>query len=163
VDWVQSSWDRYILTFGFGDQVQLVTAMANGVDALLRHISFRYLPLVLVITVLTGVLWWAARHRPSSSPHTGHMGTGPAAIAVEKVVHRLGRSGIEVPPRATIRWIAKRARDLWPASGSAIGKLAWLAERELYSADGPRFSDRATVRTLWCQARQGMRHNTYSN
>ena len=163
VDWVQSSWDRYILTFGFGEQVQLVTAMANGVDALLRHISFRYLPLVLVITVLTGVLWWAARHRRSSSPHTGHMGTGPAAIAVEKVVNRLERSGIEVPPRATIRWIAKRARALWPVSGSAIGELAWLAERELYAADGPRFSDRATVRALLAQARHGMRQNPASN
>ncbi len=160
VDWVQSSWDRYILTFGFGEQVQLVTAMANGVDALLRHISFRFLPLVLVIAVLTGVLWWAARHRRSSSPHTGRMGTGPAAIAVEKVVHRLERSGIEVPPRATIRWIANRARDLWPAAGSAIGELAWLAERELYAADGPRFSDRATVRTLWAQARHEMRQHS---
>jgi len=159
VDWVQSSWDRYILTFGFGDQVQLVTAMANGVDALLRHISFRLLPLVLVIAVLTGVLWWAVRHRRSSSPHAGRMGTGPAAIAVEKVAHRLERSGIEVPPRATIRWIANRARDLWPAAGSSIGELAWLAERELYAADGPRFSDRATVRTLLAQARHEMRQH----
>ena len=160
VDWVQSSWDRYILTFGFGEQVQLVTAMANVVDALLRHISWRYLPVVLVILVLPGVLWWAAKHRSSSSPHTGRVGNGPAAIAVERVVHRLERSGIEVPPRATIRWIAKRARDLWPAAGSAIGEIAWLAERELYAADGPGFSDRSTVRTLWSQARQGMRQNS---
>jgi len=159
VDWVQSSWDRYVLTFGFGEQVQLVTAMANGVDALLRRISWRYLPLVLVVVLLTGVLWWAAGHRRKSSPRRGPTGTGPAAVAVERVVHQLERSGIEVPRRATIRWIAMRARDLWPAAGSAIGELAWLAERELYAADGPRFSDRATVRTLMAQARQGMRHN----
>jgi len=157
VDWVQSSWDRYVLTFGFGEQMQLVTAMANGVDAVLRRISWSFLPWVLVVAVVAGVLWWAARHRRASSPHSGWVGTGPAAVAVERVVHQLKRSGIEVPPRATIRWIAKRARHLWPAAGSAICELAWLAERELYAAEGPRYSNRATVRTLWTQARRGMR------
>jgi hypothetical protein len=160
VDWVQSSWDRYVLTFGFGEQVQLVTAMANGVDALLRRISWSFLPWVLAIAAVPGVLWWAARHRGGSSSHLRRVGTGPAAVAVERVAHQLERSGIEVPPRATIRWIAQRARDLWPAAGAAVGELAWLAERELYAADGPRFSDRATVRTLWAQARQGMRQNS---
>jgi transglutaminase-like putative cysteine protease len=159
VDWVQSSWDRYVLTFGFGEQVQLVSAVANGVDAVLRRISWRYLSLALIAAVLPVVLWWAARYRRSASPHSARVGTGPAAVAVERVVHQLERCGVEVPPRATIRWIAKRARDLWPAAGSAIGELAWLAERELYAADGPRYSDRPTVRTLWTQARQGMRHN----
>ncbi len=159
VDWVQSSWDRYVLTFGFGEQVQLVTAAANGVDALLRNLSWRFLPLILVIVVLPGVLWWAARHQRSFSSRTGRMGTGPAAVAVERVVHQLERSGIDVPPRATIRWIASRARELWPAAGSAIGELAWLAERELYAADGPGFSNRATVRTLLAQAKHGMRQS----
>jgi transglutaminase-like putative cysteine protease len=159
VDWVQSSWDRYVLTFGIGEQVQLVTAMANGVDALLRHLSWNLLRLAMVGVVVVGVLLWAAKHRRASSPHSGRVGTGPAAIAVERVVHRLQRSGIEVPPRATIRWIARRARDLWPGAGAAVGELAWLAERELYAAEGPRYSDRTTVRTLWKRARQGMRQN----
>ena len=66
-------------------------------------------------------------------------------------------AGVEVPRRATIRWISNRARDLWPAAGSAIGELSWLAERELYAADGPSFAGRATVRALWTQARQGIR------
>jgi hypothetical protein len=78
---------------------------------------------------------------------------------VERVAHQLERSGIDVPPRATIRWIAQRARDLWPAAGAAVGELAWLAERELYAAEGPRFSDRAMVRALMAQAKHGMRHN----
>jgi hypothetical protein len=159
VDWVQSSWDRYILTFGFGEQVQLVTAMANGVDALMRRISWRLLPLALVVLIVPGVLWWAARHRRAPSSHIRRMETGPAAVSVGRVAQKLERSGVDVPPRATIRWIAKRARDLWPAAGSAIGELAWLAERELYAADGPRYSDRATVRALWKQVRQAMRHH----
>jgi hypothetical protein len=157
VDWVQSSWDRYVLTFGFGEQVQLVTAMASGVDALLRRISWGHLPLVLVVLLLPGVLWWAARHRRESSPHSARMGTGPAATAVERVVHHLEQVGVEVPPDATIRWISRRARFQWPGAGSAIGELSWLAERELYATEGPGYSNRATVRTLWTQARRGMR------
>lgn len=158
VDWVQSSWDRYVLTFGFGEQVQLVTAMANGVDALMRRISWRLLPLALVVVIVPGVLWWAARHRRAPSSHVRRLKTGPAAVAVGRVAHQLERSGVDVPHRATIRWIANRARDLWPPAGPAIHELAWLAERELYAGEGPRFSDRATVRTLWTQARKAMRN-----
>lgn len=157
VDWVQSSWDRYVLTFGFGEQVQLVTAMAGGIDALMNKISWRYLPLVMVIVIVPAVLWWTSKHRRASSQKSRRVATGPAAVAVERVVRRLERSGIEVPRRATIRWIARRARDLWPAAGSAISELAWLAERELYAAERPRFSDRATVRALWAQAKHAMR------
>jgi len=161
-DWVQSTWDRYVLTFGFGEQVRLVTAMANGFEALLRRISWRHLPWVLAILAAPGVVWWLARRRRAPSPQSGRIGTGPAAIAVERVVRQLERDGVEVPLRATIRWIAKRARDLWPAAGTPIGELAWLAERELYMAEGQMFSDRATVRALWKQARQGMRQATIS-
>jgi transglutaminase-like putative cysteine protease len=157
VDWVQSSWDRYVLTFGFGEQVQLVTAMANGVDILLRRMPWSYLLISLAVVAAALVLWWAARHPGGRAHGPRRIRTGPAATAVEQFVRELERAGVEVPPRATISWISKRARDLWPAAGSAIGELSWLAERELYAADGPRFSDRATVRSLWAQARQGIR------
>lgn len=157
VDWVQSSWDRYVLTFGFGEQVQLVTVLANGVDAALRRISWRHLLLAGVIVAAAGALWWLARRRPPWLPSSRRRPTGPAALALERVARRLERSGVEVPQRATIRWIARKARDLWPAASSAIGELSWLAERELYAAERPRFSDGATVRSLWLRARHAMR------
>jgi hypothetical protein len=163
VDWVQSSWDRYVLTFGFGEQVQLVTAMANGLDTLLRRISWNRLPWAVAVIAASGVLWWLARRPRAPSPRSRRKAYGPAAIAVERVVRQLERSGVEVPPRATIRWIAKRVRDLWPAAGSPIGELSWLAERELYAAEKPTFSDGAMVRTLWLRARQAMRQPTVSN
>jgi hypothetical protein len=89
--------------------------------------------------------------------------TGPAAMAVDRVARRLEHSGVVVPPRATIRWIANRARDRWPSAGAAIGELSWLAERELYTAAGPMFSDGALVRALWLRARQGMRQTAASD
>lgn len=157
IDWVQSSWDRYVLTFGFGEQVQLVTAMANGVDAMMRRISWNRLLWVVVIFVTSGVLWWLARRRWVSAGTSRRAGGGPAAIAIDRVARQLERSGVEVPPRATVRWIANEARELWPAAASAIGELSWLAERELYAAERPRVSDGATVRSLWLRARQAMR------
>lgn len=163
VDWVQSSWDRYVLTFGFGEQVQLVTAIANGVEMLLRRMPWGFLPLAVVGVVVPLVLWWAARHRRGTGSETRRIHSGPAAAALDRVVRRLERIGVEVPPRATIRWISKQARHRWPAASSAIGELSWLAERELYAAEGPRFSDRAVVRSLWKQTRRGMRQDNPSN
>jgi hypothetical protein len=157
IDWVQSSWDRYVLTFGFGEQVQLVTAMANGADALLRKISWHRLPWAVMVVAASGLLWWLARRQRTPSRRSKRTAKGPAAIAVDRVARQLERSGVEVPPRATIRWIANQARELWPAAGSAIGELSWLAEREIYAEEQPRFSDGATVRSLWLRARQAMR------
>jgi hypothetical protein len=156
VDWIQSSWDRYVLTFGFGEQVQLVTAMANGLDALLRRISWPRLALAAVLIIVSGTVWWLLRHGHKAPPRAVRRAAGPAASAVDRVARRLEQSGVTVPPGATIRWIAGRARDRWPAAGSAIGELSWLAERELYTAAGPRFSEGALVRALWRRARRGM-------
>jgi hypothetical protein len=163
IDWVQSSWDRYVLTFGFGEQVQLVTAMANGVDALMRRISWSRLPWAMGVVVVSGLLWWLTRRQRAPSRRAERRAQGPAAVAVDRVARQLERSGVEVPPRATVRWIANQARELWPAAGSAIGELSWLAERELYAAGGPRFSDGATVRSLWLRARQAMRQPAVSS
>jgi hypothetical protein len=163
VDWVQSSWDRYVLTFGFGEQVQLVTAMANGIDVVLRRFSLNHLPWLLVIAGAPVALWWFVRRRRKPVATVIKRSTGPAAVTVDRIVRHLERLGVDVPPRATVRWITRQARDTWPAAGSAIGELAWLAERELYAAEGPRFSDRSVVRTLWKQTRRGMRQNNRSS
>jgi hypothetical protein len=160
IDWVQSSWDRYVLTFGFGEQVQLVTAMANGLDALSRRISWSSLPWAAVVIAASGIVWWLVRRRRAPSRRYERRAKGPAAIAVDRVARLLERSGVEVPPRATVRWIANTARNMWPAAGAAIGELSWLAERELYAAERPRSSDGATVRSLWLRARQAMRKST---
>ena len=85
VDWVQSSWDRYVLTFGFGEQVQLVTAMANGLDALLRRVSWHLLPWVVVVIAASFIVWWLARRWRARSPRLERKATGPAAIAVDRM------------------------------------------------------------------------------
>jgi transglutaminase-like putative cysteine protease len=159
VDWVQSAWDRYVLTFGFGEQVGLVTAVTSGIDAVLRRVQWHRLPWVAVVVAIPALVWWVVRRRPAPEGRSRRMATGPAAVTVDRIATRLAQKGVEVPTHATVRWIANRARQAWPAAGTAVGELAWLAERELYTPDGRQPSHRATVRSLWKQVRQGIRNS----
>lgn len=160
VDWVQSAWDRYVLTFGFGEQVGLVTAAASGIEAILHWGRKHGMPWVAAIFTMLVFVWWCSRRRQMLTPRPRRMASGPAALIVNRIAARLEREGIEVPVHATVRWIANSARRAWPTAGAAVGELAWLAEHELYAAEGQNSSSRATIRALWKQARQGMRRNS---
>ena len=157
VDWLQSTWDRYVLTFGFGEQIGLVTAVASGIEAVLRRMSWRHLPWAAVILVIPFLIWLMVGRLSGRTRQPRRIANSPAALTVGRIANRLERDGVEVPTHATIRWIANSARQSWPAAGTAVGELAWLAERELYAAE--RIADRATVRSLWKQARRGMSRN----
>jgi len=158
LEWVQSSWDRYVLTFGLGEQMQLISVAADVIDFVMRGFSGRHLFWVLVLAGAGFLLWWLTRHRPVMSlVALRRSRRAPAAAAVVRVSRRLEKNGVEVPPSATLRWIANRARALWPGAGAAVGELAWLAERELYAGETRHVTDRAKIRGLWARARQGMR------
>ena len=158
MEWVQSSWDRYVLTFGLGEQMQLISVAADVIDFVLRGLSRRHLFWILALAGLGFLLWRSIRHRPALSLGAlRRTRRTPAVAAVGRVTRRLLKSGVEVPPSATLRWIANRARVLWPGAGAAVGELAWLAERELYAGETRQISDRAKIRSLWARARQGMR------
>ncbi len=158
LEWVQSSWDRYVLTFGLGEQMQLMSVAADVIDFVMRGFSVRHLFWVLALASGGFLLWWSTRHRPVMSlVALRRSRRAPAAAAVGRVSRRLEKNGVEVPPSATLRWIANRARALWPGAGAAVGELAWLAERELYAGEQRHVTDRAKIRGLWARARQGMR------
>jgi len=157
LDWAQSGWDRYILTFGFGEQVRLLSAAADGFRTITRRNSLPYLLWVTACAILVGVVWWSVRRRPVARRRWGLGGGFPAAAAVERVARRLERDGVAVPSNATVRWIANRTRARWPASGVPVGELAWLAERELYSGENRHLADRRVVRNLWTRTKQAMR------
>jgi hypothetical protein len=153
-DRVQTGWDRYILTFGFDEQVQLLNVATSGFDELTRLISWREAALAATIITAVAILgwrlyrWWSRRRRRSGPP---------AARAVQRVADRLHAEGIAVPTRATVRWIARTAADRWPPAASAIRELAFRAERELYAAQRPLESDRSEARRLWTRVVQAMR------
>ncbi len=156
---VQSSWDRYLLTFGFGEQVQIVSAVAAMARRVVGSLSWWMLAAGgAVIFAATSLRRWVRNRKPQNQ--RSHRAGTPAATVMERVAGRLAHSGITVPPRATVRWIANQARVLWPATGAAIGDLAWLAERELYGQMSPRAADRAVVRKLWAQTRRAMKQRS---
>jgi hypothetical protein len=165
VDWVQTSWDRYVLTFSFGEQMGLLSAATDGVHAVMRRVSWRIVPIGLAGLLIPPALWWLIRRLAAKRPGRRRAHTAPAADAVARLARRLERAGIVVPARATVRWISHRARAQWPAAGPALAELAWRAERELYAGPELEEVDLAAVRTLWTQARQGMRrqHISISN
>ena len=157
LDWVQSGWDRYILTFGFGEQVRLLSAAADGFRSITKRASLPYLLWMTVCAISVGIVWWLARRRPVARLRWGPRGGSPAAMAVERAARRLERDGVEVPSSATVRWIADQTRARWPAAGVPVGELAWLAERELYSGEERILADRRVVRNLWTRAKQATR------
>jgi transglutaminase-like putative cysteine protease len=163
MDWVQSGWDRYVLTFGLGEQVQLLSAAANGFRSITRPASLRRLMWAAVFAMSVVIVWqlllrWPGAHRQRKS-----RGGFPAATAVESAARLLERDGVEVPSSATVRWIAGRTKTRWPAAGVPMGELAWLAERELYSGEERHRTNRAAVRSLWARVRRAMRQATISN
>lgn len=154
LQWVQSSWDRYLLTFGFGEQVRVVSAVTSAAQSLARSLSWWMVWAGAAAVAVAAIVRHWLRRRPQRRPR--RVGT-PAATVMDRIAGRLVRADVDVPTGATIRWIAGRARQHWPASGAAISDLTWLAERELYSGSSPRPSDRAVVQKLWAQTRRGMK------
>jgi hypothetical protein len=124
----------------------------------MKRVSWRLVPMGLAGLLIPVVLWRIVRRLLATPRVRRRARAAPAADAVARVARRLERAGISVPTRATVRWIAHRARTRWPAAGSALGDLASLAEHELYAGPEPEKADRAAVRALWTRARQGMRH-----
>lgn len=157
-DWTGSRWDRYILTFGLGEQIGLATAAADGVAHLARGVDWqRGVWILLLIAATAAVI--RRRRRPRRTPRQS-TAKGPAAAAVEKLARRLEHEGTQVPASATVRWIANGVRIRWPTAGAAAGELAYLAERELYSDLHRAGVDRTAVRKLWSSAKRAMATKT---
>jgi transglutaminase-like putative cysteine protease len=156
-EWIQASWDRYVLTYGLGEQLRILVAVDEAIAGAVQRIRLRHLLWVLVIVGAGLVLWWwlrrwAARVVPSSGRRRRRT---PAAIAVDRLCRRLERAGEAVPAAATVRWIGGAASARWPRAADEVAELIGLAELELYSRVPT--TDRQSVRELWLRARQRMR------
>jgi hypothetical protein len=157
-DWTGSRWDRYVLTFGFGEQIGLVTAAADGVVHLVRGVDWRRgVWILLLIAAIAAIAAFIRRRRHPRRTPRQKTAKGPAAAAVEKLARRLQSEGTQVPPSATVRWIANGVRTRWPTAGAAAGELAYLAERELYSGAVKAGVDHTAVHKLWVEARRNMK------
>jgi len=155
-------WDRRLLTFGLGEQIDLVDGLVEAYHAVVRKIdrnAFVVGGIVVVMAVAAVVLLWRflrqwLRPWPKGSrrPH------GPASRAVGRLARALIPVGGVVPPWATVRTIGRQAESFWPQSAPAVDELITRAEDELYGIDGDRDADPAEIRRLWKRIRSGMKN-----
>lgn len=162
--WQQAEllWDQKLLTFGLGEQLDLVEGLVEWIRAIPELIRRRSVilsagVLVTVIVVVTLLrLWWLRRIRPwrvgSRRTH------GPASRAVNRLARALIPVGGIVPPWSTVRSIGRQAVAFWPQSAPAVEELVGRAEDELYGLDGHQESDPAEIRAMWKRIRSGMKH-----
>ena len=158
-EWIQASWDRYILTFGVGEQMELLTTAGERLAAAVAAFRWRDAAWVVGATVVLWVIWTAARRfgrrRAAEGPAVART---PAARAIRRLSHRLKRAGVAIPVGATVRWVGRTARFQWPAAAQAASDLVWLAERELYAAKGSPYGT-TEVRRVWSDLRRAIRHS----
>jgi hypothetical protein len=82
-EWIQASWDRYILTFGLGEQMELLTAVGDRLAAAFSHMKWQAAAWLVGLSVVLGLVWrWARRVIRRSVPKKPNVGTTPAAKIV---------------------------------------------------------------------------------
>lgn len=162
--WQQAEllWDQKLLTFGLGEQLDLVEGLVEWIRAVPELIRRRSVILSagVLVTVIVVVallrLWWLKRIRPW---RVGSKWThGPASRAVNRLARALIPVGGIVPPWSTVRSIGRQAVAFWPQSAQAVEELVGRAEDELYGLDGHQESDPAEIRAMWKRIRSGMKH-----
>jgi hypothetical protein len=155
-EWLQSTWDRYLLTYGLGEQLLLVSWIAESVARLTRRLELAHL-LWLLVALAAG---WLGREglrqwRPRVAVRSPRR--PPAAWAVERLRRRLERSGVALAAAASVRRIGRTAGDRWPVAAADALALVEIAELELYSREGAY--RRVEVRRLWSRLRRATRIN----
>jgi len=152
-EWVQASWDRYVLTYGLGEQLELLGALGESLIGLVKGLRLRDLGVLGGMVLLVWLAASAIRRWRWAQPFVRRrLRRPPAAHAVELLRRRLERAGEKVPAGATVRWIGGAASSRWPQAADGVSDLVWRAERELYSG---RVADRrAEVRELWGEVRR---------
>lgn len=147
-DSVNYFWDRYILTYGLGDQIALAAEAIGRVrDAMraanrnARRSSTEFLTVRFGVTLATlvaaglALIWFARRRRPAG----------------DLLIDHLARLGIEVGPAMTMEEALLELRRTHPDVAAALAPLVTLYEEERFSArpDGARVAAiRARLREL---------------
>ena len=149
-DWALMTWDRHVLTFGLGDQVELI---ANAVGGALSLAKSPRLPLRLAGAVVAAALVvLIARRRPRRFPGRRRR---PAAAGVARLARRLERGGEVVPAGATVGRIGASASRRWPHATAPVSRLVRLADEELFAPGGADTRNR-DAREAWREVRRAL-------
>lgn len=137
LDKVQVVWDRYILTFGIREQLDLAAEAMSGMLGFLHGLRpFHAAVAAVSLAVVVLMLWLGGSRRRRRGWLAWGKARYSAAAAVDLLAARLRRCGVGVPPSATPRAIGAAAARVWEGTDAAVRELVELAERELYSRQG---------------------------
>jgi len=155
-------WDRRLLTFGLGEQIDLVDGLVEAYRRVVRSIDQKAIVVggsfSLMAAMAVVVLWRLWRRGRGPWRAESLRNRGPASRTVTRLARALIPVGGVVPPWATVRTIGRQAESFWPQSAAAVGDLVTCAEDELYGIDGDRDADPAEIRRLWKTIRRGMKN-----
>ncbi len=143
---IQDTWDRYIVTFGLGEQMGIITALGEMISLIPPLIRAHWLIWAVVVIASLSLLIWLGKKLRFTKIRSSRL---PAADAIERLAKRLHRHGIEVPRSASPRSIGKRAAARWPELKTTVRRLVEMAEGELYAGLGP--TPKKTINSLWKQ------------
>jgi len=153
-------WDRRLLTFGLGEQIDLVDGILEAARRAAASVDRRSVTaggIALVSILAVGFVGWTAIGRRLPRRRGTGTARGPASRAVGRLARALIPVGGVVPPWATVRSIGRQAVSFWPGSASAVDELVERAEVELYGPSAGRRADPAEIRRLWKTIRRGMK------
>jgi len=126
-DSVNYFWDRYVLTYGLGDQVALAADLIARTRAALESLKQRrwHMPSINVVAVIAAILFAAllitalARRRRS---------------LFDNLAEHLARLGIEVGPAMTMEEALERLKRDVPTAAQDLAPLIAMYEAERFSA-----------------------------
>jgi hypothetical protein len=146
-EWLQSSWDRYVLTFGMAEQMDLLTFWASG---LRRRCSATGAGCLVIVLLAAAVAASGGSEGMAARPVARAAARTPAARAIARLVRRLERGGAGAGPRPSAGSAAARPRAGREAAAE-IAELERLAERSS-TPPGPHRTARR-VRRAWSALR----------
>lgn len=131
---LESTWDRWVLTFSMADQIELAR------DALDAAAAVRGFPLrvagalagFLALVVLVRARGKAAPPAPAAAEPSG-----PVAHALRGLMRSASRRGVPVPPDTTPRAFCDAASALFPATRAPLTWLVEEHERVRYAGRRP--------------------------
>lgn len=154
-------WDRRLLTFGLGEQIDLIDGLVETYQRVVRMIDRKTIFVGVGFVVMIGAamaLVWRLWRRGRGLWSRGSGGArGPASRAVGRLARALIPVGGVAPPWATVRAIGRQAVAFWPQSAPAVVELVERAEDELYGEVGGGETDPTEIRKLWKTIRRGMK------
>lgn len=132
---LEGLWDRWVLTFGMQDQVEIVKAAASWIAARGGAIGITLIAVLVAFGLaLEGRRRWQRRRAERGQTH--RLSFEPVAQLLNRIRQKARQVGLVVPESLTPRGFESLVRDTFPHAGEEITLLVAAHERQRYAGGG---------------------------